>query len=193
VYAITYANNGGTGVPSVASQNYTYGSPAITSFATIGAMTRTGYTFGGWSATPTGTTALTTLTPTANQTLYAIWTAKTFNIVFNGNTSTSGSMSNLSMVAGVAKVLTENAFLKTGFAFEGWNTSAAGNGVSYQDLQSVTIFSDTNTVTFFAQWSELKPATPVISSVISGNESVTVSVTSGTVSCITAFYHRYNH
>lgn len=187
VYVITYTNNGGTGSPSVSSQNYTYGSAAITSFATIGAMTRTGYTFGGWATTAGGTTALTSLTPTANQTLYAIWTAKSFNIVFNGNTSTSGTMTNLAMVSGVAKVLTENKFVKTGFAFEGWNTSSTGNGISYQDLQLTTIYSDTTTVTLYAKWSELKPATPSITSVVSGNESATVSVTSGSVSCVAPF------
>ena len=41
-------------------------------------------------------------------------TNKTYTIKFNGNGSTSGSMSNLAMTYGVAKNLTANAFKKTG-------------------------------------------------------------------------------
>jgi uncharacterized repeat protein (TIGR02543 family) len=191
VYAITYSNNGGTGVASVASQNYTHGSAAITSFATVGAMTRTGYTFGGWSATPTGTTALTTLTPTANQTLYAIWTARSFNIAFNGNTSTSGSMSNLSMVSGTAKALTINSFAKTGHRFTGWNSLANGSGAAYSDTQTITLFSDTTTVILYAQWVILPPATPTLTA-LAFNESATVSITSSalgttTVGAVTSY------
>ncbi len=47
--------------------------------------TLSGYTFGGWSATDGGTTAVSnTYTPTANTTLYAIWTA----VVNNNNQQT---------------------------------------------------------------------------------------------------------
>jgi uncharacterized repeat protein (TIGR02543 family) len=152
VYTVTYSNNGGAGAASIASQNYTFGSAAITSFPTVGTMTKTGYTFGGWATTQTGTSALTTLTPTGNQTLYAIWTARPFNISFNGNTSTSGTMSNLPMVSGTAKALTANAFLKTGFRFNGWNTTANGSGTNYSDTQTVTLYSDTSTVVLFAKW-----------------------------------------
>jgi uncharacterized repeat protein (TIGR02543 family) len=148
-------------------------------------MTKTGYTFSGWSTTASGTTALTTLTPTANQTLYAIWTAKPFNIAFNGNTSTSGTMANLSMVSGTAKALTANAFLKTGFKFGSWNTVANGTGISYNDTQTVTLYSDTTTVTLYAQWSILLPATPTLSAV-AGNETATITITSSASSTLTA-------
>jgi uncharacterized repeat protein (TIGR02543 family) len=185
VFTVTYSSNGGTGAASITSQNYTFGTSAITSFATVGTMVRAGYTFGGWATTATGTTALTTLTPTANQTLHAIWTPRAFNIVFNGNTSTSGSMTNLSMTSGTAKVLTANAFSKTGFSFQGWNTASNGSGVSYVDTQTVTLFSDTSTVTFFAQWAPRLPATPTISA-IAGNETATVTITSSTGATVSA-------
>jgi uncharacterized repeat protein (TIGR02543 family) len=148
-------------------------------------MTKPGYAFGGWSATPTGTVALTTLTLTANQTVYAIWTARSFNIAFNGNTSTSGSMSNLAMVSGTAKALTTNAFSKTGFRFSNWNTVANGTGISYNDTQTVTLFSDTTTVTLFAQWSILLPATPTLTA-IAGNETATITITSSAGATSTA-------
>jgi uncharacterized repeat protein (TIGR02543 family) len=186
VYTVTYSNNGGTGVASVASQNFNHGATAITSFATVGGMTRTGYTFGGWAATSTGTVAVTSLSTTVgNQTLHAIWTPQSFNIVFNGNTSTSGSMSNLSMVSGTAKALTLNAFSKTGFRFQAWNTVANGSGISYVDTQTVTLFSDTSTVTLFAQWSPLRPAAPTLSAT-AGNESATVTITSSANATISA-------
>jgi uncharacterized repeat protein (TIGR02543 family) len=185
VFTVTYSNNGGTGTASVASQNYTFGTSAITSFPTVGTMARPGYTFGGWATTATGTTPLTTLTPTANQTLHAIWTARTFNIAFNGNTSTSGSMSNLSMTSGVVKALTANAYLKTGFTFQGWNTLANGSGISYVDTQTVTLFSDTSTVTLFAEWAPRLPATPSITAA-AGNETATVTITSSAGATVSA-------
>ena len=82
----------------------------------------------------------------------------TYTIKFNGNGSTSGSMSSLKMTYGTAKNLTANAFAKTGHSFSGWNTKADGSGTSYSNKQSVKNLTKTNgaTVNLYAQWSPYK-------------------------------------
>lgn len=85
---------------------------------------------------------------------YTETTNKTYKIKFNGNGSTSGSMSDLSMVYGTAKKLTANAFKKTGHEFVNWNRKSDGSGTSYTNRQSVNNLTSTHgaTVNLYAQW-----------------------------------------
>lgn len=68
-YWVTFDTQGGTGVES----QYVDLDNTLT-LANVTAPTRTGYTFKGWSLTQDGTT-VTSVTPTADTTLYAIWEA----------------------------------------------------------------------------------------------------------------------
>ena len=144
-----------------ASVTATYGSamPAITK-----RPIRTGYTFGGYYTGKNGAgtqyykadgTSATTWNLEGAQTLYAKWTPITYSVKFNGNGSTSGSMSNQSFTYDeVAKALTTNAFKKTGYTFAGWNTAANGSGTSYADKATVRNLTTTNnaTINLYAQW-----------------------------------------
>lgn len=150
-YIVTFDANGGS--CSTASKSVTYDS----TYGTLPTPTRTGYTFTGWyTASSSGTkiTADTKVTVTANQKLYAQWTANGYTIVFNGNGATSGSMTNLAMTYGTSKNLTANAFAKTNYSFNGWNTKADGSGTSYADKASINNLTSTNgaTVTLYATW-----------------------------------------
>jgi uncharacterized repeat protein (TIGR02543 family) len=70
LYTITFDSQSGTAVSAI--QQSTYGG----SIAKPTDPTRTNYTFGGWATSSSGTTAVTwPRTPSANETLYAIWTA----------------------------------------------------------------------------------------------------------------------
>lgn len=70
LYTISFDSQSGTAVSS--RQQSTVGG----SIAKPTDPTRTNYTFGGWATSSTGTTAVTwPRTPTASETLYAIWTA----------------------------------------------------------------------------------------------------------------------
>ena len=70
-------------------------------------------------------------------------------VVFNANTGT-GTMTDQSIVSGVATTLTTNTFTKNGYTFAGWNTNADGtSGTAYSNGQSVTI---TAGITLFAKW-----------------------------------------
>ncbi len=150
-YTVTFNANGGS--CSTANKNVTYNS----TYGTLPTPTRTGYTFAGWYTAASGGTKITAdtkVTITANQTLYAHWTANTYTIAFNKNGATSGSMSNLSMSYGTSKNLTANAYARTGYTFNGWNTKADGTGTSYADKASVKNLTSTSgaTVTLYAQW-----------------------------------------
>ena len=118
---------------------------------------RTGYTFVGWfnTSSSTGGTQYTSgkIKGTGTNELWARWKANSYTVKFNGNGSTSGSMSNQSFTYGTAQKLTTNAFKKTGYTFSGWATSSNG-GVSYSDGQSVSNLTSTNggTVNLYAVW-----------------------------------------
>ena len=100
-YNLTYDANGGTGGSG----------PTSTAYGTAlnpPTVTRTGHTFNGWSP-PVPSTM-----PAANSTYTAQWTANTYNVVFNGNGNTGGTMSAQGITYGSTANLTANAFTKTG-------------------------------------------------------------------------------
>jgi len=120
------------------------------SFTLPGAPTYASNTFNGWFTAPTGGTLVASpYTLTANTTLYAQWSVSTDTVTFNANTGV-GSMNNETENVGVATTLTANSFTKTGYAFTGWNTIAAGGGSAYADGAS---YPFTASVILYAQWS----------------------------------------
>jgi uncharacterized repeat protein (TIGR02543 family) len=144
-YNVTFDGNGSTG-GSMSPEN------ANTSTAlTTNAFTRTGYTFSGWNTAfdGTGTSyAAGAFYPfTAANTLYAEWTATSYNVTFVGNGATSGTMS--PETHNTLTALSPNAFVKTGYTFSGWNTAANGTGTSYAGGASYPFFSATS---LYAQW-----------------------------------------
>ena len=80
-----------------------------------------------------------------------------YNVHFDGNGATSGTMPDQEMVPSVSRKLAENQFEKENAFFYGWNTEADGSGTSYSDKQS-TNFQSANgaTITLYAQWSEIE-------------------------------------
>ena len=139
-YEIIFNANGGTGG--------TGGSMIYGTALTAPTVTRTGYTFVGWSP------AVPATVPAANTTYSAQWTANTYTVMYNGNGATGGSTANSTHVYDVAKTLTANGYTRTGYSFTGWATSAGG-AVAYTNTQSVTNLTAVNTgiVTFYAVWS----------------------------------------
>ena len=138
----------------------------VAKYLTDNAFKRTGYSFTSWNTKADGSgtkytnkQSVKNLTTTNGATiaLYAQWTPDSYTIKFNGNGSTSGSMSDLKMTYDVAKNLTANAFKKTGYTFKNWNTKADGTGTSYADKQSVKNLpvSSGNTITLYAQWTPI--------------------------------------
>lgn len=137
--------------------------------------TRENYTFAGWfTAAEGGTqvTSSTTVTQTANHTLYAHWTPNTYTVSFNGNGATGGSTANQNFTYDAAQNLRANGFVKNytvsfvpgegltatsavaASGFSGWNTAANGSGTRYSNQQSVKNLTSTDgaTINLYAQW-----------------------------------------
>ena len=113
---------------------------------TINAKTITGYTISGSNTQ--------TITHDAyNKTYTFYYTANTYNVTYNGNGNTGGSTANSTHTYDVAQKLTTNGFIKTGYTFAGWATTANGEKV-YSDGQSVTNLASAQdeTVTLYAKW-----------------------------------------
>ncbi|MCI8555034.1 MAG: InlB B-repeat-containing protein [Clostridia bacterium] len=85
-------------------------------------------------------------------TLYAKWTPKKYSITFNGNGSTSGTMSNQTLTYDSSLTLTTNAFKKENYLFKSWNTMSNGSGTTYYNNQSISQVS--GNITLYAQWEE---------------------------------------
>ena len=116
---------------------------------------RSGYNFVCWNTNSSGTGTNYSngqrYATNSNLSLHAKWSPNTYVVAFNGNGSTSGSMSNQSFTYDQSKNLTKNAFSKTAYNFAGWATSANG-GVVYSDGASVKNLATSGTVTLYAKW-----------------------------------------
>lgn len=77
--------------------------------------------------------------------------ALTRTVTYNGNGSTSGSVSSQTKTYGTALTLRSNGYTKTGYNFVKWNTKADGTGTSYNAGASFT--SEVQSTTLYAQWS----------------------------------------
>lgn len=158
---VTYNANGGSSTPA----NTSHGTTA-TNLA--GAISKTGYTFGGWNTNSSGTgtnySASQSLTKDQlggnNITLYAKWVKNQYTVVYNGNGSTNGSMTNSSYTYDTDGYLKTNQFNRTGYNFIGWTTASDGTGTAYTDGQYVKNITSVNgaTINLYAKWEICKYA-----------------------------------
>ena len=128
-YTVSYNANGGSVSP--ASKTVTYDS----TYGTLATPTRTGYAFAGWFTAASGGTQITTstkVTITAEQTIYAHWTANdyTYSIVYKSSNGTSLGTSSITKTFGTTNTVTPPA--KTGY------TTPAAQSVAW-DATSKTI------------------------------------------------------
>lgn len=165
-YSIYYETNTEDAVSNMPTSPVTESLSATDTTIASETPTRTGYVFLGWSKNPSalvatyqpGDTMLLNINDGTTVTLYAIWTPLTYQIAFNSNapqgTTVTGSMSNQNFTYGTAQTLTTNAYRITDHQFLGWNTSADGTGIAYEDAEQVNNLTATNnaTITLYAQW-----------------------------------------
>jgi uncharacterized repeat protein (TIGR02543 family) len=140
---VEFDNNGGTGSMPSETAN-------VPTALTANTLTKTGYTFGGWTATDGTTWADGQTYPFATSTiLTAVWTAiPASTVIFDANGASVGSMT--AEVNNVPTALTTNAFVYPGHTFSGWNTIRNGTGTQYADGATYP-FPASNTL--YAQWS----------------------------------------
>lgn len=159
-YTITYSGNTNTSgtAPADASSPYTSGS-VITILGNTGNLAKAGYTFSGWNTLANGTgtayAAGSSLTITANTTLYAQWTTlPTYTVSYNDNGSTGGTVptdANNPYTSGSTITVLGNTgnLARTSYTFGGWNTATDGSGTAYAAGSTHTITTNT---TLYAQW-----------------------------------------
>ncbi len=127
-----------------------------TATTTLTAADATGYTFVAWykGSSQVSTDKSITIYPTDEDTYYAYYKANGYQVKFDGNGATSGSMSNEQYYYGVSKALTANAFQRTNYNFVGWNTDKNATTVLYTDGKLVSNLSSTDgdVVTLYAIW-----------------------------------------
>ena len=149
---------------STAASSHTYDqSKALTASG----YSLTGWHFCGWAETENGEVKYTDGASVKNLTsanggavtLYAVWQANTYTIVYNSNTpkTASGSitetMPQVTHTYDTAKNLSDNQFTLTGWHFCGWAKTANG-AAEYTNGQKINNLTDKDggTVTLYAVW-----------------------------------------
>ena len=151
-YTVTYQGNGGTGAV-IDQATYKAGDPATVLPNTF---VRDGYTFAGWKdAAGTSYAAGDTIQMTADIQLTAQWNeivkppVTTYTVTYRGNGGTGAVIDQATYTSGSQAQAKANTFVRDGYTFTVWNTSADGTGTSYLVNSTITI---TGNVTLFAQW-----------------------------------------
>ena len=144
-YTVTFDGNGGT-INGSSSKKVSYDG----TYGTLPTATKTGYTFSGWYTATSGGTKIeagTKVSITANQELYAQWTANTYTVVFNGNNGTINGDSS-KMVTYDSTYGTLPTATRMGYAFNGWYTATSGG----TKIETETKVSITANQDLYAQW-----------------------------------------
>ena len=165
------------GTVSPTSKTVTNGS----AYGTLPTPTRSGYTFGGWFTGTNGTgsqvTESTTVSLTANQTLYAKWTAvpvTSYTVTFDAQDGT---------VSPTYKTVTNGSAYGTlptptrsGYTFGGWFTGTNGTGSQVTESTTVSLTADQ---TLYAMWNNTQSSSSKSSGgSSSGSSSSSTSLTS---------------
>ena len=169
-YTVTFDPNGGM-MPEEAEANrsVTYDQ----SYGTLPTPTLTGHTFEGWYTDVDGGEQITESTSvriTANQTLYARWTANVYQITYVCKLSGVSNSNPRSYTYGNAMTL--NDLAKTGYTFGGWFTDSSCSeenqvtGITATDIENKTFYAkwtaNQYTVTFDANKGMVTPASMTV-------------------------------
>ncbi len=147
-YTVAYHANGGSGMP--ASQKKDYGLPLT--LATT-KPSRSGFTFLGWSTSPSATTAAyqpgDVYRAEADTTLYAVWKSNgPFTVYYNGNGGSS-IPNPQQKIPGTPLILSSQVPRRSGYAFVGWATSSSAATAAYQPGGQ---FKNNTNTTLYAVW-----------------------------------------
>lgn len=204
-YTISYNANNATGGGVPVAQSGVYSSVNLDNNS--GLLTRSGFFFAGWNsqADGLGTTyeAGASFTPTANVTLFALWSnVATYSLSYNANGSSSGTAPLVqSGITSTATVSANTGSLsRLGFRFDGWNTLANGTGTTYLAASTITLSADT---TLFALWTSVPTYTVTYlgnghtsgstpAAVTSSNSAINLSANTGVLSKTNFTFNGWN-
>jgi uncharacterized repeat protein (TIGR02543 family) len=155
-FSVAFNSNGGSISPATAY--FTTGNTGIT---LPSAGTQTGYNFAGWSETLNGSTISDAYSATANVTLFAKWTAISYNVTYNRGsiagtalttlpaTFPSDTTSTVSTVFNLDNTITSEIDVSgTRYVFTGWKESGTNSVYKGNDPYRMSAAP----VTFTAQW-----------------------------------------
>ena len=157
-YTIRYHANGGTGTMADTEAVY---DTSVTLRAN--SFERIGYTFIGWSASPTGSKVYNDLDSVKNLTaasgevitLYAVWSLNSYLVIYDYQTNGGGSASVTEKMVGYGSDIDLSvAAVKEGYTFVGWNTDASATTkltsltMTTEPVMLFAIFQKTITVIF---------------------------------------------
>ncbi len=128
-----------------------------------------GYLFIGWTADPGSTQVYvmpgdTYRIPNHDQTLYAVWQPKAYEIKFENNVPETeldtihGDMSGLTGHYEEDFVVPECTWTRKGYEFVGWNTAIDGSGTLYRAQEQIhSLYQEENkTIILYAIWKPLE-------------------------------------
>lgn len=162
-YSISYVLDGGVN-HSDNPASYT----VMTDSIQLKEPERNYYSFGGWfrerghknrvNSIPKGSAG--------DLTLYAMWIPYQYEVIFDGNGNTGGSMAAKTYQYGTSYKLPANGFKKKNYRFTGWNTKIDGKGTKYESRATITnlVSENNSSITLYAQWKYVPPKTVNISS-----------------------------
>ena len=172
-YTVTYNGNSSTGgsVPSSRTS-----SSSFTVAANSGALVRAGYTFAGWNTAANGsgttyTAGSSTLSMSANTTLYAQWTANTLTVTTDEQGGSA--IDSVSTTTGGTVSSSPGTPTRSGYTFNGWFTASSGGSA----LTFPYTHNQTANFTLYAQWSGSFLTAPAAPTVVVGNGQASVSWT----------------
>ena len=172
-YGVTYDGNGNDGgvVPDDAGIYHI--SNTVTVFGNTGGLTKSGYTFGGWTSsafTGTKNAADTFSMPAGNVTLYAVWNAVDYGVTYDGNGNDGGVVPDDAGIYNVNNTVTvlgnTGGLTKSGYTFGGWTSSAFTGTKNAADTFSMPA----GNVTLYAVWT---PIDYTVTYVIGANGTTT--------------------
>ena len=142
VYQISYNFNGGTGAP-ISNTSYTFGTAAATLPST--GISRTDFTFSGWSTSTTATTGVYSFTPSGNIQLHAVWVSSVYRLNFDAMSGFSDSAS-AKVTIGQSLILPEAT--RANHTLQGWSTQQSGGAL----VAGGTSYTPSANGTLYAQW-----------------------------------------
>lgn len=156
-------NGNGSDAGAMPSQKFFYDTPQNLSSVALG---KTDYHFVEWNTQGDGkgtaysdSQEVANLTAEKNSviTLWAQWEHDYYTVIFDANGG-SGTMPDQTALTSTSERINDNAFVRDGYTFAGWNTQADGSGTTYKDAAELYNAANANEVlTLYAQWSSNEP------------------------------------
>jgi hypothetical protein len=175
---VTLTLNSNFGTPTTQSQQV----PIETSTAiSANPFTRDGYSFSSWTEFANGSGASyasnASITLTADDVLFAQWTAQSQSITYNNNLGSGSISATVANTDASAALSDGSGFSRSGYDLVSWNTQSDGLGTSYDLSDSLTM--PAGGLSLFAIWQ----STLAISAPVSGlnarvDEAFSLSITS---------------